>query len=80
MSNPESVESCLAATAEGDSVLLVGDGVFAQHRAECAGIRFGILGDDAATRGLKPLGAFEALSYRGFVEWVVNASKTVTWR
>lgn len=80
LSNPDAVESCLAAASDGDAVLLVGDGAFAQDIAQPPGIRFGVLQEDAASRGLEPSGALEALTYAGFVDWAVEFSKTVTWR
>lgn len=80
VSNPDAVDSCLAAAADGDAVLFVGDGVFAQRRAGRSGIRFGVLGDDAASRGLEPPAGLAVLTYEGFVEWVAGCAKTVTWR
>lgn len=80
LSSPEAAESCLAAAAEGDAVLLVGDGVFAHRISEHAGMRFGVLRDDAARRGLEPPAGVEALGYGDFVEWVAAFAKSVTWR
>ena len=80
VSNPAAADSCLAAAAEGDAVLLVGDGVFAHRITAKAGIRFGVLEDDAASRGLEPPPGLEVLTYDAFVEWAANFAKTVTWR
>ena len=83
LSNPQAAGSCLAAAADGDAVLLLGDGVFAHHFAENgdrALLRFGVLQDDATSRGVGPPAAIEALTYDGFVEWVATCSHTVTWR
>lgn len=80
LSNPEAAESCLAAVSDGDAVLLVGDGAFARDIALRPGIRFGVLEEDTARRGLAPSAAVEALTYAGFVEWVAEFSKSVTWR
>lgn len=84
VSNPEAVESCLALVDEGDAVLFVGDGVYAQRRAEnahhCGAVRFGVLGEDAEARGVAPAGVVEVLTYDGFVEWVAAFPRTVTWR
>ena len=67
VSNPDAVDSCLAAAADGDTVLFVGDGVFAQHRAGRSGIRFGVLEGDATARGLEPRSGLTVLTYEGFV-------------
>ena len=80
VSNPDAAPSCLAAAADGDAVLFVGDGVFAQRCAGRPGIRFGVLEEDAASRGLSAQAGLEALTYEGFVEWVASCAKTVTWR
>ena len=80
LSNPTAAESCLAAASDGDAVLLVGDGTFAHGIAQRTGIRFGVLEEDMASRGLEPSAALEALTYAGFVDWVAEFSKTVTWR
>ena len=80
LSNPEAAAACLAAASDGDAVLLVGDGAFAHGVARPAGIRFGVLKEDAASRGLEPSAALEALTYAGFVEWVAEFPKSVTWR
>ena len=80
LSNPAATESCLAAAGDGDAVLLVGDGVFAHDIARPSGIRFGVLEEDMASRGLEHSAALEALTYAGFVDWAAEFPKTVTWR
>ena len=80
VSNPEAAGSCLAAASDGDAVLLVGDGAFAHGIAQPPGIRFGVLEEDMARRGLVPSSALERLTYAGFVKWVVEYPKSVTWR
>ena len=80
LSNPDAAEACLSAASEGDAVLLVGDGAFAHDIAQRPGIRFGVLEDDVASRGLEPAAALEALTYAGFVDWVAEFPKSVTWR
>ena len=80
LSNPAATESCLAAAADGDAVLLVGDGVFAHGIARPPGIRFGVLEEDMASRGLELSAELEALTYAGFVDWAAEFPKTVTWR
>ena len=80
VSNPEAACACLSAACARDAVLLVGDGVFAHQFVAEAGVRLGVLDDDIASRGLKPSADVEVLSFGGFVEWVTEFSKTVTWR
>lgn len=80
LSNPDVAESCLAAASEGDAVLLVGDGAFAHDIAPHPGIRFGVLEEDMASRGLELSAALEALTYAGFVDWAAEFPKSVTWR
>lgn len=80
LSNPAAAESCLAAASDGDAVLLVGDGTFAHAIAQRPGIRFGVLEEDMASRGLAAATALEALTYAGFVDWVTEFPKSVTWR
>ena len=80
LSNPQAAESCLSTAGNGDAVLLVGDGTFVHHIAQPPGIRFGVLEEDMAGRGLEPSSAVEALTYADFVEWVATYSKSVTWR
>ena len=80
VSNPDAAEACLSAASEGDAVLLVGDGAFAQAIAQRPGIRFGVLEEDVASRGLELSAALEALTYAGFVDWVAEFPKSVTWR
>lgn len=79
LANPDAAQTCLDAAADGDAVLLVGDGVFAHRIAGRPGIRLGVLKDDVMSRGLEPAG-LEVLSYDGFVEWAADFGKTVTWR
>ena len=80
LSNPDAAGSCLSAACDGDAVLLVGDGAYAYAVAQPPGVRFGVLEEDMASRGLQPSAGLEALTYAGFVEWVAHYSKSVTWR
>lgn len=80
LSSPDAAGTCLSAAGDGDAVLLVGDGAFAHGIAERPGIRFGFLEEDMASRGLRPSASLEALTYAGFVEWVEEYPKSVTWR
>lgn len=80
LSSPQAAEFCLSAAGNGDAVLLVGDGTFVHHIAQPSGVRFGVLEEDMASRGLEPSTALETLTYTDFVEWVAAYSKSVTWR
>ena len=79
LSNPDAAASCLAAVAEGDSLLLIGDGVFALPSAGSSKARLGVLGEDAAQRGVALPETAEALSYADFVAWAVACRSSVTW-
>ena len=76
----DAAASCLAALAPGDSLLLIGDGVFAQPAQTPVDARVGILGDDAARRGVVPRDGVRQLSYEDFVAWAVACERSVTWR
>ena len=81
LTNPAAAEPCLATATLGDSVLLLGDGVFAAAQLPtnpCIGPRIGALREDAATRGVA-LHDIEALSDADFVDWVVANDRSVTW-
>ena len=80
LSNPRSAEFCLSAAGDGDAVLLVGDGTFVHHIVQPPGVRFGVLEEDMASRGLEPSTSLESLTYSDFVEWVAAYAKSVTWR
>ena len=79
LANPGAATSCFDATAECDSLLLLGDGVFALNRGIPAQGRIGILRDDALSRGVEAANAVEVLSYADFVAWVVEHRCSVTW-
>ena len=80
LANARSAESCLAAAAPGDSLLLLGDGVFAAAQLSTARppARLGALREDAAARGVT-LHDIEPLSDADFVDWVVANDHSVTW-
>ena len=77
LANPDAASACLAATAAGDSVLLLGDGVFAAAKLATQR-RVGALRDDAVERGQR-LHDVESLTDADFVEWVVSHDRSITW-
>ncbi len=79
LSNPDALASCLAAVAEGDSLLLIGDGVLALPLVASSKARLGVLRDDAVQRGTQLPEAAEELSYADFVSWAVACRSSVTW-
>ena len=80
LANPAAAESCLAAAADGDALLLLGDGVFAAARlgAAAANLHVGALREDAEQRGAT-LHDAQALEDADFVDWVVANHHSVTW-
>ena len=79
LANPDARASCLALAAAEDSLLLIGDGVFALPAVAGAAIRLGVLRDDAAERGVAVPDAVQELSYDDFVSWVVACERSITW-
>lgn len=77
LANPAAADTCLAAAAPGDAVLLLGDGVFAAAQLTTE-MRVGALQEDATLRGER-LHRAEALSDADFVDWVVGHDHSVTW-
>ena len=80
LSNPQAAASCLTAVAPGDAILFIGDGVFSCLDADVSEVRLGLLHEDALSRGLTPPTTLELLTYRDFVDWVVDYPRSVTWR
>lgn len=78
LSNPNAAASCLAVVAEGDALLLLGDGVFAHVDVAASTARLGMLRDDAAARGVTAAD-IQQLSQAEFVDWVVAFEASVTW-
>lgn len=81
LASPDATESCVAAASSEDSLLLLGDGVFAlatlaQHTSDAA---VGVLQADAESRGITVPAWVEPLSYADFVAWVVACQRSVTW-
>ena len=81
LANPDAAASCAAATSGEDSLLLLGDGVFALATmdAPATAAKLGVLLPDAESRGLAVPTWAERLTYADFVAWVVACQRSVTW-
>ena len=81
LANPAAASSCLDAVAADDSLLLIGEGVFALSMVVAAepAVRLGFLADDAQRLGVAPVPSVLAVSYAEFVAWVVECEHSVTW-
>ena len=81
LSNRAAAASCLGALAAGDSLLLIGEGVFALSMVVAAepAARLGFLVDDAQRLGVAPAPGALAVSDAEFVAWVVECGHSVTW-
>jgi len=78
LSNPNAGPSCVKCMADGDALLVVGNGVFAL--SELAGpSRTGVLAEDLESRGVGLPADVEGLRYADFVAWVVEYPSSVTW-
>ncbi len=75
------LNSCLAHVADGDAVLLFGDGVHAASdpRLAALGIPVAAINEDAAGRGVAIVPPVAAVGYDGFVALVVEHDASVTW-
>ena len=73
--------SCLAHVADGDALLLLGDGVYAaaDPRLAAAGVPVAVIGEDATARGVAIASPVAAIGYDGFVALVVEHDASVTW-
>ena len=78
LSNPDSAASCLAAMADGDSLVVLGDGVFALPGVATSE-RVGVVAEDAVDRCVGLPDGIKRLSYADFVAWVVACRSSVTW-
>ncbi len=78
---PEALTSCLGQLADGDAVLLLGDGVFAasDRRLDAVHVPVAALCDDVAARGVKLAPPVEAVDYNTFVALVVAHASSVSW-
>ena len=81
LANPAAASSCLDVVAERDSLLLIGEGVFALPTVVAAepAARVGCLADDAQRLGVAPTPGVLAVSDAEFVAWVVECRHSVTW-
>ena len=80
LSEPGAAASCLAAVADDDAVLFLGDGVFALTAQRDSAVRVGVLRDDAESRGVAVPDDVRPMSQADFVDWVVAYARSVTWR
>ena len=80
LSDPGAAASCLAAVANDDAVLFLGDGVFALTARPNSAAPLGVLRDDAENRGVAVPDHVRPLSQADFVDWVVAFDTSVTWR
>lgn len=85
-----SFDSCLKHAAEGSTVLLIEDGVYAAVKGGSAAakisdaqgkITFCVLGPDAKARGIadKVMDGVEVVDYAGFVNLAANNDKVQSW-
>ena len=86
-----SFESCLGHVSDGDSVLLIEDGVYAaiagtapsdQIKAQNGKVSFYVLGPDIAARGLNNgslAEGIEVVDYGGFVDLVSEHEVAQAW-
>ena len=78
------IESLLSMLREGDTVLLIQDGVIASslpayvNRFEQRGLHVSILAEDLLARGLRPL-AGEIIDMAGFVRLVAEQGSPLRW-
>ncbi len=84
------LESCLNHVQEGDTVLLIEDGVYAVVKggrvadvlASVKGVKIAALSADLKARGItaeKMIDGVEVVDYGGFVDLVTNNDKVQAW-
>lgn len=78
LSNPDARESCLTAMADGDALVVLGDGTFALPNL-VAPERTGAVAEDAFDRGIVLPDGIDGLTYADLVDWVVACRSSVTW-
>ncbi len=77
VTNPRAIASCLRAHADGDAILLIGDGVVCVSSVpEEHGLW--VLAEDAAERGVG-FPADATADYAKFVALVLETGSSVTW-
>jgi len=84
------LESCLNHVGEGDTVLLIEDGVYAVIKggraanalAAMKGVKIAALSADLKARGIdadKMIDGVDVIDYAGFVDLVTGTDKTQSW-
>jgi len=85
------LDSCLRLAADGSSVLLIEDGVYAalakasqadKISGQMGNLSFHVLGPDLAARGLNDMtliDGIEVVDYEGFVDLVADKDATQSW-
>lgn len=81
VNRPEALGSCIGRVAEGDAVLLLGDGVYAapDPRLPGLGAPVAAIDEDALGRAVALPPAVAPLGYGGFVALVVDHDASVSW-
>ena len=81
VSQPAALDSCLANVADGDALLLLGDGVYAaaDARLATAGVPVAAIAEDAEGRGVPLAAPVSPVGYDAFVELVVTHDASVSW-
>ena len=84
-----SLQTCLGYTQDGDTVLLIEDGVYAAMKGGAseaqvagAGVKFYALGPDLKARGIaseKLIDGIEVVGYDGFVNLAAESDKVQSW-
>ena len=81
VNRPEALGSCIRYVAEGDAVLLLGDGVYAARDPRLPGLGAPVaaIDEDALGRAVALPAAVAPLGYGGFVALVVDHDASVSW-
>ena len=81
VNGPRGLDSCLAGVADGDAVLLLGDGVYAASDARLSDIDVPVVAidEDVDARGVALGPSVDSVGYDGFVALVVAHDASVTW-
>lgn len=82
-----SLDTCVGFVKDGDTVLLIEDGVYAAVKggkaaAKLAGLDVSVLGPDLAARGIakdKLIDGLKVVDYAGFVDLSVAMDKVQSW-
>lgn len=80
VNRPAALASCLRATARGDALLLLGDGVYATADPRLARApAVAAIADDAIARGISLPAPIAAASYADFVALAAQHDVSVAW-